>query len=108
MFDRLPDAVGNGGLRHHEADQPAAGVRNFQAALPAGAKQTAQRLRQFTQLGKRGLQVGILDADLDRIGARGKAGIADLGLAQHATDFVAHLIELFLFHVVGIDFEQQV
>ena len=38
----------------------------------------------------------------------GKAGIADLGLAQHAADVVAHLVELFLLDVVGIDFEQQI
>ena len=81
---------------------------DFEAALPAGAEQAAERLRQFAQLGQRRLQIGVLDADLDRVGARGKAGIADLGVAQHAADVVAHLVELFLLHVVGIDFEQQV
>ena len=43
---------------------------DFEAALPAGAEQTAERLRQLAQLGKRRLQVGILDADLDRVVAR--------------------------------------
>ena len=27
LFDRLPDAFGDGGLRHRETDQPAAGIR---------------------------------------------------------------------------------
>ena len=54
----LPDAFGNGGLRHRETDQPAAGIRDLEAALAGGAEQAAERLRQLTQLGKRRLQVG--------------------------------------------------
>jgi hypothetical protein len=50
----------------------------------------AQRLRQLAQLGQRGLQIGILgDAHLDAIAAHRQAGIADLGLAQHAAHIVA-------------------
>ena len=58
--------------------------------------------------GERRLLVALLDADFDGVAADSQAGIADLGVAQHAADLVAHLIELFLLHVVGIDFEQQV
>ena len=72
MFDGLPDAFGNGGLRYRETDQPAAGIGDFEAALSRGAEQAAQRLRQFTQLGKRRLQVGILDADFDGVRAKGE------------------------------------
>ena len=56
----LPDALGDGGLRHREADQAAAGIGDFEAALAAGAEQAAERLRQLAQLGERGLQVGLL------------------------------------------------
>ena len=67
LFVGLSDALGNGGLRHRETDQPAADIRDFKAALPGGTKQAAERLRQFTQLGKGRLQVGVLDADFDRV-----------------------------------------
>ena len=88
---------------------PPPASRDFEAALAAGAEQTAERLRQLAQLGQRRRQIGILVMRTSTASARdGKAGIADLGLAQHAADVVAHLIELFLLHVVGIDFEQQV
>ena len=70
LFDGLADALGDGRLRHPEADQAAAGIADFEAALPAGAQQPAERLRQLAQLGQRGLQIGILDADLDAIGTR--------------------------------------
>ena len=45
LFVRLPDAFGDRGLRHRKADQAAAGIRNLEAALPAGAEQSAERLR---------------------------------------------------------------
>ena len=93
----LPDALGDRGLRHGQADQPAAGVGDFEAALAAGAEQAAERLRQLAQLGQRGRQIGVLgDADLDVVGADREPGVADLGVAQHAAHVVAHLVELVL------------
>ena len=56
LFDRLPDAIGDRGLRHGQSDQPAAGIADFEAALAAGAEQAAERLRQLAQLGQRGRQ----------------------------------------------------
>ncbi len=109
LFDRLPDAVGNRRLRHGEPDQPAAGVGDFEAALAAGAEQTAERLRQLAQLGQRGRQLGVLgDPHLDVVGAHRQPGIGDLGVAQDAADVVANLVELVLLDRVGIDLEQEV
>ena len=108
LFDGLADAVGDGGLRNSQPDQPAAGVADFERALAAGADQSAQRLRQLAQLAERVLQVGILDADLNAVGPRRKPGVSDLGVAQRAAHIIADLIELLFLDVVGINLEQQI
>ena len=109
LLDRLADAIGDRRLRDRQPDQAAAGVGDFEAALAAGAEQAAERLRQVAQLGQRGRQIGILgDANLDVVAADSEAGIGDLGVAQHAADVVADLVELVLLDVVGIDLEQEV
>ena len=54
-------------------------------------------------------QIGVLVMRTStRRRARSSAGIADLGVAQRAAHVVAHLVELLLLHVVGIDLEQQI
>ena len=109
MLDGLPDALGDRGLRNGQPDQPAAGIADFKAALAAGAEQAAERLRQLAQLGQRVLQIGVLVTRTSTLSPRGgKAGIADPGFAQRAAHVVAHLVELLLLDVVGIDLEQQV
>ena len=59
-----------GGLRHRQADQAAAGIADFEAALAAGAEQSAERLRQLAQLGQRGRQVGVLDMRTSTLSGR--------------------------------------
>ncbi len=109
LFDGLADALGNGRLRHRQADQPAAGIADLKAALAAGAEQTAERLRQLAQLCQGRRQLGISgDAHFDGVIARIEAGIADLGVAQRAANVVTHLIELLFLDVVGIDLQQQI
>src|SRR4030088_792873 len=47
LLDGLAYAFGDGGLRHRQAGQAAAGITYLQASLTAGAEQTSQRLRQL-------------------------------------------------------------
>jgi hypothetical protein len=62
--------------------------------------------RQLAQFRQRVLQIGVLDANLDAVGTRRKAGITDLGVAQRAANIVANLVELVFLDRVGIDLEQ--
>ena len=72
LFDGLPDAIGDRGLRNGQSDDAAAGIADLKAALAAGAEQAAHRLRQLAQLGQRGLQFGIPgNANLDAVALRG-------------------------------------
>ncbi len=108
LFDRLPHARGDRCLRNGEPDQSSTGVADLEAALAAGADQTAERLRQFAQFGQRGRRIGVPgDPYFDIVGARGKPGIGDLGIAQRPADVVAHLVELVLLDRVAVDFEQK-
>ena len=50
LFNSLPDSFGNRRLRNGKPDHARAGIANFERALTAGAKQTAERLRQVAQL----------------------------------------------------------
>ena len=95
---------------HGQPDQPAAGVGDLEAALAAGAHQAAERLRQLAQLGQRGRpgRCRVLIRTSTASAAHGEPGIGDLGLAQHAADVVANLVELVLLDRVGIDLEQDV
>ena len=109
LLDRLPDSVGDSGLRNGQADQATTRVGNIKAALAAGPQQAAKWLRHFAQFAQRRLRIGILgDAHLDTVVAHIEAGVTDLGVAQRAAHVIADLIELLFLDVVGIDLEQQI
>src|SRR2546423_11298409 len=92
LLDGLAHALDNGRLRESQADQSATSIGDVEVALVARAEQAANRLRQITQLGQRGLEIGVLDTYLDRIATCHETGIADLGLAQRAAHIVADMV----------------
>ena len=109
LLDHLPDALEDRGLGHREPNQPAAHVLDVERARAGRAEETAERLRQFSQLRQPLLQVAFANAHLDRVAADDRsAGKPNARLAQDLADVVLHRLELLPAHVVGVDLEQDV
>ena len=99
---------------------PASVQREFeQARLGFLQRQFSNRTRpehagrdRLRQIGQRGLGLlgigGIANADLNRVPAAAKAGIADLGVAQLGADLVARRVEALVDDVLPDDLEQDV
>jgi hypothetical protein len=95
--------------RHGHADQPAAGIGHFHAALAAAAENAAERLRQVAQLSESRRRIGFGHAHLDGLAANGDAaGNTDARLTQRTAGIVDDLLQLVLLHRIGIDFQQDV
>src|SRR5262249_29400989 len=107
LIDGLTDAFKQRGFRGGEPDRPAADVLDVDRARPGAADGSAERLRQFPELGQPRLQLALADDHLARISAEEwGAGQSDARLAQDATDIVLQRQELLPTHIVDIDLEQ--
>src|SRR5262249_30829713 len=89
LIDGLTDAFKQRGFRGGEPDRPAADILDVDRARTGAADESAERLRQFPELGQPLLQIALANDRLDRIASdHGSAGETDARLAQDAADIV--------------------